>query len=52
LFDYNKHSTIIIYIHPGENMTETTLKEAQLFGKLPPTHPAILPVLKEIREKF
>ena len=33
-------------------MTETILKEAQLFGKLLPTHPEILPILEEIREKY
>ena len=33
-------------------MTETTMKEAQLFGKLLPTHPDILPVLEEIRENY
>lgn len=33
-------------------MTETTMKEVQLFGKLLPTHPDILPILDEIREKY
>ena len=33
-------------------MTETTMKEARLFGKLLPTHPDILPVLEEIRENY
>ena len=33
-------------------MTETILKEAQLFGKLLPTHPEILPILEGIREKY
>ena len=33
-------------------MTEKTMKEAQLFGKLLPTHPETLPILKEIREKY
>ena len=33
-------------------MTETTMKEAQLFGKLLPTLPEILPIPEEIREKY
>ena len=33
-------------------MTETPMKEAQLFGKLRPTIPEILPILEDIREKY
>ena len=33
-------------------MPEKTMKETQLFGKILPTHPDILPILEEIREKY
>ena len=33
-------------------MTEKTMKETQLFGKLLPTLPPILSILEEIREKY
>ena len=33
-------------------MTQETMKEAQLFGKLLPTLPPILPIMEEIRDKY